>query len=428
MKIKEIFRYSKKNNPDLKEIDDYSNYLFYTKSPNNTTKVLLEKGINPIGEVTHKGAKRIPAIVTRSSAHKIGSKDTPWKDIYNVEKGYIRYFGDNKDSTDPVKKAGNKILLSQFKIHNSPDSSEREKACPIIFFNSKVVDGKAKGYVEFNGFGVITKAERVVQHDRQKDTEFVNYRFDFAVLEMKWENNSFDWQWINDRRDKNLSLNDTLERAPRSWRRWIKKGNQSLDSLRRNVYKLDITKPDEQRPKEGSKEDKTLKEIYKFYNNKNKRFEYLASFITMHIMKKSVYNYKKGWVTKGSSDFGIDFVGRMDIGAEFGSAKIVVLGQAKCEKPNTLTNAMHIARLVAKLKRGWLGVYVTTSSFSENVQQEILEDKYPLLLINGKKLAEEINEIVHDDGYKSLNEFLVKIDSEYKGSIQYRDPEEILSE
>ena len=431
MKIKEIFRYSKKNNPDDEKIGDHLNYLFYTKSPNNNTKVLLEKGINPIAELMHKGVKRIPAIITRSSAHKIGSKDTPWKDIYNVDKGYIRYFGDNKDSRDPAKKTGNKILLEQFEYHNSSAKSEREKACPIIFFNSKVVNGKAKGYVEFNGFGVITNAERIVQHDRQKNSEFVNYRFDFAVLEMKWENDSFDWQWINDRRDKNLSLHQTRDRAPRSWKDWIEKGNQSIDSLRRNVYKLNITKPDEQRPKEGSKEDKTLKEIYEFYPNNLKdkiRFEYLASFITARIMKKSVYNYKKGWVSKGSSDSGIDFVGRMDIGSGFGSAKIIVLGQAKCVDPDGPTNAMHIARLVAKLKRGWLGVFVTTSFFSPDVQKEILEDKYPLLLINGKKLAEEINEIVHDDGYKSLNDFLVKIDSEYEGSIRYRDPEEILSE
>ena len=390
----------------------------------------MEKGINPIGEVKHKGVERIPAIITRSSPHKIGSKDTPWKDIYNVEKGHIRYFGDNKDSTDPTKKTGNNILLNQFAIHNSSDSSIRKNACPIIFFNSKVVNGKAKGYVEFNGFGVITNAERIVQHDRQKNSEFVNYRFDFAVLEMKSENENFNWQWINDRRDKGLSLDNSIKNAPESWVKWIEKGNKSIDSLRRNIYKINITTTDEQKPKVGSKEDKTLKEIHKFYSKpqKKKRFEYLASFITAHIMKKSVHNYKKGWVTKGSSDLGIDFVGRMDIGAEFGNAKIIVLGQAKCEKLDTATGGTHIARLVAKLKRGWLGVYVTTSFFSPNVQQEILEDKYPLLLINGKKLAEEINEIVHDDGYKNLNEFLVKTDSEYEGAIMFRDPEEILLE
>ena len=75
-----------------------------------------------------------------------------------------------------------------------------------------------------------------------------------------------------------------------------------------------------------------------------------------------------------------------------------------------------------------MGVYVTTSYFSDKVQIEILEDKYPLLLINGKKLAEIVNEIVFDQGYKNLREYLNKVDSEYDGAIKYRDPEEILFE
>ena len=109
----------------------------------------------------------------------------------------------------------------------------------------------------------------------------------------------------------------------------------------------------------------------------------------------------------------------MDIGTDFGGARIIVLGQAKCEALNSPTGGTHIARTVAKLKRGWLGVYVTTSYFSDKVQIEILEDKYPLLLINGKKLAEIVNEIVFDRGYKNVREYLNKIDSEYDGAIKY---------
>ena len=147
-----------------------------------------------------------------------------------------------------------------------------------------------------------------------------------------------------------------------------------------------------------------------------------------YLIKKSAKNYKAGWITKGSGDSGIDFIGRMDIGTGFGSAKVIVLGQAKCESLNSPTGGNHIARTVAKLKRGWLGVYVTTSYFSDPAQIEILEDKYPLLLINGKKLAELVNEIVFDQGYKNVAEYLKKVDSEYEGVIQYRDPEEILFE
>ena len=51
---------------------------------------------------------------------------------------------------------------------------------------------------------------------------------------------------------------------------------------------------------------------------------------------------------------------------------------------------------------------------------------YPLLLINGKQLAKEVNEIVHDQGYKSVEEYLKEIDVKYDGEVQNKDPEEIL--
>jgi len=282
--------------------------------------------------------------------------------------------------------------------------------------------------VEFNGFGVITNAERIVQYNRKKKIDFVNYVFDFAVLEMTTENEFFDWQWINLRRDKNLSIEETLKKAPSSWKKWIKLGNESIDRLRRNVFKLNVLPRSEQKPEEGSKELKTLKEIYDFYDKKKLKFECLASKVTEYLIKKSAKNYKAGWITKGSGDSGIDFIGRMDIGTGFGSAKLIVLGQAKCESLNSPTGGNHIARTVAKLKRGWLGVYVTTSYFSNPAQIEILEDKYPLLLINGKKLAELVNEIVIEKRYKNVTEYLEKVNSEYEGLIQYRDPEEILFE
>ena len=53
----------------------------------------------------------------------------------------------------------------------------------------------------------------------------------------------------------------------------------------------------------------------------------------------------------------------MDIGLGFDAEKVIVLGQEKCKSLNTPTSRTHIARTFAKLKRGWLGVYVTISYF-----------------------------------------------------------------
>lgn len=86
------------------------------------------------------------------------------------------------------------------------------------------------------------------------------------------------------------------------------------------------------------------------------------------------------------------------------------------------------ARTVARLKRGWLGVYVTTSYFSEAVQREVLEDKYPILLVNGQMLAQEVLGIVHEQGFPDITTFLEKLDRGYEGQVLQRAPEEILYE
>ena len=51
----------------------------------------------------------------------------------------------------------------------------------------------------------------------------------------------------------------------------------------------------------------------------------------------------------------MDFVGRLDVGSGHSTAKLVVLGQAKCEKLQSATGGNHIARTVARLRRGWIG-------------------------------------------------------------------------
>ena len=80
------------------------------------------------------------------------------------------------------------------------------------------------------------------------------------------------------------------------------------------------------------------------------------------------------------------------------------------------------------MKRGWIGVYVTTSYFSEAVQREVLEDKYPIMLINGVTLAKSIDKIMNQDGYAEVEDFLDKIDSKYEEQIKSRQPEELLLE
>jgi hypothetical protein len=428
LKIGEVFRYARPYSPEFAEIDGYPNHFFAT-SLAGQAKALLEGGINSIGLLHTPEGLRRPAILIRSSPHKIGSHDTPWQDTFDPDNGHIRYYGDNKEpGKDPAEAPGNKILIDAFKIHSTLDSQIRSQAVPLLFYRAVSKNEKAKGYVEFNGFGIIQNVELITQYDRAKDRAFSNYAFDFVIFDMREENEEFDWSWINDRRNSELKIENTLRKSPQSWKNWIKNGPRSLEKNRRRVSRLLVASTSEQQPTPNSREDAALKVIYNFYTKKKSRFEALASTITARYIKESGGVYKDGWITPASGDHGADFFGRLDIGFGFGKVKVILLGQAKCESPDSPTSGTHIARTVARLKRGWVGAYVTTSYFSESVQSEIIEDSYPILLINGKKIAEIALKIVHDDGYPSIESFLADVDTQYDDKIKTRRPEEMLLE
>lgn len=426
LRIHEVFRYGRPYDGTQEKIDGQRNHFFTTNFP-GLPMVLLEKGINQIADVKVNGEKRRPAIIIRSSPNKIGSETTPWQDIFDVDNGHIRYYGDNKiPGNDPALAPGNKILLEAFDTYNDP--RKRMYSTPLIFYKAVTFKKKQKGFIEFNGFGIIKSVELITQYDRKLNRTFSNYAFNFQVFSLAADKEQFDWKWINYRRDKSLSLSETEIAAPKSWTDWIKKGSSVLERNRRRVSKLLTYSRDEQLPTKGSREEKVLNEIYKFYSNKKARFEGLASIVAAKILGAAVGYYKEGWITPASSDGGADFYGRVEIGQGFGKTKLIVLGQAKCESISSPTGGNHIGRTVARLRRGWIGVYITTSYFSESVQREIIEDEYPIMLVNGKKLADTVLDIIHDDGFLDLTTFLNVVDYRYDSLVATRRPDELLFE
>ena len=120
------------------------------------------------------------------------------------------------------------------------------------------------------------------------------------------------------------------------------------------------------------------------------RFEGLASEIAGSILRSSG-QYRPGWITKRAGDGGIDFVSRLDLGSGPGSLKLVVLGQAKCiAGAAPVTSGLDLARTVARLDRGWVGAFVTTGYFSDQAQREVVADRFPLLMLNGRHVGETV--------------------------------------
>lgn len=426
LQIGTVYRYSNSADPKPSVIDGLPNFFnaVYTEG---CLLPKLTKGIFPIANVLASDGDRKPAILISSSPHKIGSETTPWQDFFDPDNGHIRYYGDNKNpGVNPAKSPGNKLLLNAFVNHSALEFDIRKRSIPLVFFKRVKYGNRIGGNVVFQGFGIIERVELITQYDQKNERSFPNYVFDFAVFGMAEENEMFSWNWISARRNQNLSLKDTLELAPATWKIWLKKGSSAINSCRRKVSKIFIEKTENQKPVSGSLESKDLNQIYKFYEGRKSRFEALAAVVTQRILQKSGGTYHFGWITQSGSDNGIDFVGRLDLGSEFSKVKIIVLGQAKCEKPTSPTNGVHLARTVARLRRGWIGIYVTTSYFSESSQAEIIEDQYPLLPVHGLRLAREVRELMSESGFGDIKEYLEDIDKQHDGWLRQRRAEEIL--
>lgn len=258
MRVESVYRYSRGPSLDQPIVDGFPNYHFLTASVDGV-KALLESGINAVREVKAVDGIRRPVIGIRSSPWKAGTETTPWHDVFDLEGGHVRYFGDHKISTaGPLgSTTGNAALLHAWELHRGRSRKDRLLAPPVMIFRAVSANGAVKGYVQFCGVAVIERAEPLMQCDAQTGLEFPNYMFDLVVVDTSREGEEVDWRWIDDRRDPSLSLEETLRFAPAAWREWVDSGSGALSEIRRKAAKpTDL--PPERRSAAGEEFDDDL--------------------------------------------------------------------------------------------------------------------------------------------------------------------------
>ena len=428
----ETLRYAKKA-PSDPIYEGYLNFHYFAQgSQDDQRRIILESGINAVQHVKAMGTLRRPAIAIRSSPWKAGSVETPWHDEFDLDHGHIRYYGDHKATTvGPIGTTrGNKALMEAWSRHGSTDRAERTLAEPLLVFagRTEYVDGKRrdKGFIDFCGVALIERLEYVVQRDPVSGRSFPNLALDLNVISLG-ENDELDWSWIDDRRDPRLSAEQAVQRAPESWQRWVRDGRAALPRIRRRVMSSRVRSREQQLPTPGSRYATTLERTYRFFDGRKHAFEYLASMVAGQLLGEQGHTYTSGWLTRAGGDGGMDFVGRLDVGIGHGKAPLVVLGQAKCVLPSSGVSPDQVARLVARLRRGWIGVYVTTGHFSKQAQVEIVDDEYPVMLVPGRKLTETVDRIVEQSFDGDLAALLDHVAHRYQGEVTSRRPLEILS-
>lgn len=204
-------------------------------------------------------------------------------------------------------------------------------------------------------------------------------------------------------------------------------GRIAIPRVRRRVISSAVKTSKQQQPQPQTADAATLEELYQFYEGRKHAFELLASQVAAEVLRESGTRYREGWLSRSSGDGGVDFVGRIDMGSVTASTPIVVLGQAKCIQPSSSISPEQVARVVARLQRGWIGVYVTTGSFSRQAQIEIIDDQYPVILISGGTLAATVRRMVEASHAGCLNTLFQATLDQYADAVTYRRPEEVLS-
>ena len=301
------------------------------------------------------------------------------------------------------------------------DPLKRQMAPPILVFEQAAVDGKAKGYRRFAGFGVPTGVR--LQTQAMRDGRFTNLAIELALFGLDAESNSFNWEWIDDRRDRSKDAARSNKNAPESWRIWVNEGSAAIERIRRNVVRDGVIRASERRQISAGLR-RLLERIHHSFESKPHGFEGLASVVTQRIIGPDC---TRGWVTPRTGDGGIDFVSRLDVGSGMASTSAVILGQAKNVAPLKPVASRDLARVVARLRRGWIGAFVTTGVFTDRAQRELVDDEYPMLLIDGLRVAEVVERELVSEGM-SLEQFLERETLWYESNVSPSRPERILSQ
>ena len=386
-----------------------------------------EKGVNNFQGmfffstvVDTSGLERLPAFVFLSNNLRPVSELNPWLDVIEPDAGYALYHGDNrKPGRSALEGRGNSkfnAIVSQY-----GDPEQRHLAPPVIVFEHAAVDGKKKGYRRFAGFGVPTGVR--LQTQAILNERFTNLVIELALFGLEAEEDRFDWGWIDDRRDRSIAAEQSNQRAPKSWKTWVAEGDAAIERIRRNVVRERVFRASERRHVSAGLGE-LLEGIHQFYKSKPHGFEGLASWITQRIVGPGC---RRGWVTPRSGDGGIDFVNRLDVGTGMASTSAVILGQAKNREPFKSVAGRDLARVVARLRRGWIGAFVTTGVFTDRAQRELIDDEYPILLVDGMRVAEEVHMELCNEGV-TLEQFLERETKWYESNVSPLRPERILAQ
>lgn len=298
-----------------------------------------------------------------------------WPDALNSETGAFIYYGDNRSPGAIVNRTpvgGNTLLEDVFaKVH----SGKRQGVPPFLCFQSfRAAEGM---YMRFLGLAApggpaASGLEDLVAVWRIKgDQRFQNYRAMFSILAA----DAVSHEWLEDL-VRGVAPAESLH-CPLAWKTWVNRDRYELLKCEPTAR---VRTKEEQQPK-GERETAVLSTLCSSLTPR--QFEFAAAaLVTM--MDERFVNLQ---VTPAVRDGGRDVIAQYRVGHDLHQVLLSASVEAKLWNPHQAVGVKPMMRLLSRLKHRDMGVFVTTSFFERQVQQELIEDKHPVILVSGGDIA-----------------------------------------
>jgi len=299
-----------------------------------------------------------------------GTHANPWDDLVDLPHGRIIYWGDAKFDADRAIDdfVGNRAIRNAWE---SVIDNRGSVVPPILHFTKS-----GKGVTRFNGLCILDRLDLTWFEDHGRPVR--NYRAHLTVL----DEHEVDLRWLQSRaRATSLAeLEATNQQAPPAWRRYQA---GVVDRLR--IWASLVRSTQAQLPEPGSADEGVLRQLVAMPPT---HFE-AAVVSLLREMDEVRHSINR---TRPTADGGFDFYGSFTLPPPL-DYEISLLGEAKRYSPGTAVSPDRVSRLVARLNRGQYGLFVTTSYYTKQAQEEVIADGYPVKLISGADVTRMMREM-----------------------------------
>lgn len=360
-----------RNHPRLTHRDaEFQRFFTFKKGINNAAGFRVVAKEHPAQKAGRKSAADLAFVVLVTT---FGENE--WPDSLDLETGQLVYYGDNRhpgSATNKTSLGGNSLLDDVYeRLHRG----DRASIPPFLIFQSIKIDGKAN--MKFLGVAApgadgLTASDDLVSVWRIKDqSRFTNKKARMTVLRA----GRLSRAWLVDLVAGVGSAESA--HAPQAWTRWIQSGfYEALEAEKARVPR----DKKEQLPLDAF-EREILRTLFEELTDRE--FEYAAA----ELVKLMDERFIELEVTPRSKDGGRDVIGHYRVGHDLHQLRLSVFVEAKRWNENHGVGVKPMSRLISRIKHRDLGVFITTSYFESQVQEELIDDKHPVLLISGGDIA-----------------------------------------